>query len=98
MLIDPKAIMRAAEKAYYLPEGVIMKHCRTKRVANCRAVSMYYMKCIANFSYYDVGFEHRRDHSSVVHNCQKIKRLLEEKNEEVIQALGEISCLINQKL
>lgn len=77
-MINPLDIMKQTEQAYHLKHGSLIKHKRTKTIAEARAVAMYLMRCINNYSFMEIADYFDRDHSTVMHNCKKIVNILQE--------------------
>jgi len=71
-MTNPQTIIDQTERYYSLPTGCIMSHCRTKTVAEARAVSMYVCRQLTTRSYEELSCIYKRDTSGIKKNCKKI--------------------------
>jgi chromosomal replication initiator protein len=78
-VITPDLIKECTGKYYNVTVEEINSKKRTKTIAYARQVSMYLTKELTELSYPKVGESFGgRDHSTVIHGCDKIKKEIEE--------------------
>ncbi|MFA6604324.1 MAG: chromosomal replication initiator protein DnaA [Patescibacteria group bacterium] len=76
--ITPKQILHAVAQYYDVSVADMLGACREKRLAFPRQVIMYLMREETNSSFPSIGHEvGNRDHTTVMHACDKIRRELE---------------------
>ncbi len=73
--MDPQLIMDMTTDAFYLPRGTLMTWSRTRTVANARAVAMWLCRTKTTFSWIEIATIFKRDHSSVIHNYNKVNKM-----------------------
>jgi chromosomal replication initiator protein len=79
IVITPDLIKECTGKYYNVTVEEINSKKRTKTIAYARQVSMYLTKELTELSYPKVGESFGgRDHSTVIHGCDKIKKEIEE--------------------
>lgn len=72
-----KDIVKIASEEYDVSEEAIMSKRRTAQIALARQVAMYFTRELGGLSLSQIGARFGgRDHSTVLHACQKIERLL----------------------
>lgn len=79
-MIAVKQILKLTEEAFNLRKGAIATWDRKRRVANARAVAMYLARNLTGLSWHELAYEFKRDHTSVIHNVNKINKILAEEN------------------
>ena len=73
--ISAKEIIKIVSSFYSISETVIYEKTRRKEVVKPRQVVMYLLREDFNISYPSIGQElGGRDHTTVIHSCDKIKR------------------------
>lgn len=77
-MIDPKDIIAHCAEAYHVPIEQIMTYNRRKHVTEARALAQYMIRHYTSWSYGEIGDLFGNDHSSVIHNCKKIEKMLAE--------------------
>lgn len=78
------SILATSEKVFDIPEGSILSHNRSKNITAARAVAMFLSRLNTNKSYPELGKEFKRDHSAVVYNCRKIRKMLEDDSDNYV--------------
>ncbi len=92
--ISIKDIIKVVADFYSLEEGVIYEKTRRKEVVKPRQLTMYLLREDYNISYPLIGQKlGGRDHTTVMHSCEKIKNELKE-NSILLQELNQIRALI----
>ncbi|MDO5142550.1 MAG: chromosomal replication initiator protein DnaA [Eubacteriales bacterium] len=85
----PERIMEAVANYFYIPVEQMISHNRSKDVAYPRQMSMYMIRQELEYSFPDIAKIFKRDHTTVMHACNKIEE--ERKNsretEDVIKKL-----------
>lgn len=71
-------IANNVEKYCNLKENELLSQTRSKNVAYPRQIAMYIMKEITNYSLIQIGEFFGRDHSTIIHGINKIKKDIEE--------------------
>ena len=66
-------IMKAVAEDYGITLDELRSHSRIARIATARAVVCYLLYRYYNYSTKDVGNMVLRDHTTVMHNCRKVK-------------------------
>lgn len=98
-MLDIRGMIDKAEEIYNLEEGTILRHTRTKTVADARATAMYAARTLTRYSFPEIAEVFQRDHSTVMHNCNKIVKVLKKgcKNRtycNTIKLISELSGVI----
>lgn len=89
-----KDIIRTIAQFYNIEEGSIYHKTRRKEVVKPRQLIMYILREDFNISYPSIGEKlGGRDHTTVIHSCEKIKDELKTNN-LLIQELSQIRALI----
>lgn len=85
----PERIMEAVANYFYIPVSQLISQNRSKDVAYPRQMAMYLIRQELEYSFPDIAKIFKRDHTTVIHACNKIEE--ERKNsgetEEVIKKL-----------
>lgn len=76
-MINPFIIIKAVEDEFNLGHGTLCGCIRTKTIANARATAMYLIRKLTSYSTTEVGDCFLKDHSSVIYNCKKCVKALE---------------------
>lgn len=86
--IDSKQILNTVSVYYNLPVEDLCGKCRKKEIVRPRQIAMYLLRKESNVSYPSIG-EHfgGRDHTTAMHACDKIEKLLEH-DEELSQEIS----------
>jgi len=71
-MINPKSFIKEIERYFCLTEGSLVDRDRHITTANARAIAMYLLRYIFNYSYWEIANYFNRDHSTVISNCKKI--------------------------
>ena len=76
---DPQAIIRAVAAFYVLERDELLGQRRSARIVEPRQVAMYLIREETEASYPAIGaLFGGRDHTTVLHGCEKIRRLTEQ--------------------
>ncbi|MEM1312061.1 MAG: chromosomal replication initiator protein DnaA [Patescibacteria group bacterium] len=76
-------IIEVVSKVFSLSKEDVMGKCREKNIALARQLAMWYCKKDLDLSYPTIGkLFNGKDHSTVMHACQKVDKL---KNEELVK-------------
>lgn len=99
-MLNPFLMMKEVEQYFFLTPGSLIMTNRKITTANARAVAMYIMRLLYNYSFQEIGDYFDRDHSTVVHNCKKIVNILQNKKniiliQDIITLIGRIEELNN---
>lgn len=93
-LIAPKDVIKMIADFYNINENSIYEKTRKKEVVRPRQVVMYILRKDFNISYPSIGEKlGGRDHTTVIHSCEKIENDLKE-NQLLAQELTQIRALI----
>lgn len=88
-----RAILEAVAIYYHLPVQELSSRTRRKPVADARHVAMYLLRIDISLHLKKIGFLlGGRDHSTVIHGIQKIRRSLSN-NPKLLNQLGRIRDL-----
>lgn len=91
---SPKDIIKIVSEFYNIEEKSIYEKTRRKEVIKPRQLVMYILREDFNISYPSIGQKlGGRDHTTVIHSCEKIKGELMS-NDELAQELNQIRSLI----
>jgi chromosomal replication initiator protein len=91
---SPQTILKTVAEHYNIAPADLTKRSRKKEVVKPRQVAMYLLREEIKLSFPDIGSKlGGRDHSTVIHACEKIKR--EEQIDELLK--GEIT-MIRQRI
>jgi chromosomal replication initiator protein len=75
--VTPNQVMQIVANFFELTEKDLIDQGRRKEVVEPRQITMYLMKDLLGMSYSDIGYKlGKRDHSTVMHACDKISKLL----------------------
>ncbi len=80
---NPQGVLSIVEDYYNVPIGSIESRCRTRTVADARAMAMYVLKQRSTYSYEELSRMFKRDVSGIKKNCKKIVKALRNDNEQV---------------
>ncbi len=85
----PERIMEAVANYFYIPVDQMISQNRSKDVAYPRQMSMYMIRQELEYSFPDIAKIFKRDHTTVMHACNKIEeeRKHSRETEEVIKKL-----------
>ncbi len=89
------AIILATAKQFALPSEELLSDRRVAKVSLPRQVAMYLSKELTTNSFPAIGRRFRRDHTTVLHACQKIKALLAKGHPVVTLAIAAIKDALN---
>lgn len=80
--LDAEQIIQTVSVYYNLPTDDLCGKCRKKEIVRPRQVAMYLLRKESNMSFPSIG-EHfgGRDHTTAMHACEKIEKLLEHDDE-----------------
>lgn len=86
-----ETIQQAVARHYGLDPAVLVGKSRRQEVALARQVGMYLCREVLGTSYNDIGMHFGRDHSTVMHACNKISELLSGNDADVSAAVSGIT-------
>ena len=93
-IITPKEVVKIVAEFYRIEEESVYEKTRKKEIIKPRQVAMYILREDFSISYPSIGQKMGgRDHTTVIHSCEKIKRELNE-NPELLQELNQIRSII----
>lgn len=75
-LVNPFTIIKTTEKVYGLKQGAITSKCRSRTIAEARAIAMYLVRKLTIYSLPEIGDHFNRHHSTVLHDIDKASRLI----------------------
>lgn len=91
---SPQIILKAVADFYNISPADLTKRSRKKEVVRPRQVAMYLLREEIKLSFPDIGFKlGGRDHSTVIHACEKIK-----KEESMSEPLKQELILIKERV
>jgi chromosomal replication initiator protein len=92
--LSPKEVVKIIADFYNIDEESIYEKTRRKEIIKPRQVTMYILREDFNISYPSIGQKlGDRDHTTVIHSCEKIKKdLLEDST--LVQELSQIRAMI----
>lgn len=86
--IDAKQIIDTVSVYYNLPTDDLCGKCRKKEIVRPRQIAMYLLRKESSMSYPSIGeYFGGRDHTTAMHACEKIEKLLEH-DEELSQEIS----------
>lgn len=92
--VSVKDVIRVVSDFYNIQENYIYEKTRKKEVVKPRQVIMYILREDLNISYPSIGEKlGGRDHTTVIHSCEKIKEDIKT-NQNLVQELSHIRSLI----
>lgn len=85
----PERIMEAVANYFYIPVEQMVSSNRSKDIAYPRQISMYMIRQELEYSFPDIAKIFKRDHTTVMHACNKIEeeKKRSKETEEVIKKL-----------
>ncbi len=93
-LVAVKDIVKIVSDFYNIAEESIYEKTRRKEIIKPRQIIMYILREDFNISYPSIGQKlGGRDHTTVIHSCEKIKTDLKE-NHDLSQEIGQIRSLL----
>lgn len=93
-LMAVKDIIKTVSDFYNIDEASIYDKTRRKEVVRPRQIAMYILREDCNVSYPSIGQKlGGRDHTTVIHSCEKIKNELKV-DPALVQELGQIRALL----
>ena len=81
LFANPFDIIKKVEDLYYLKPGDVVGKQRGRGgdiKSEARAIAMYVTREVTPYSLHDIADHFDRDHSSVLHNCKKIEKIVQE--------------------
>ena len=92
--IAVKDVVKTIADFYNIEETSIYEKTRKKEVVKPRQVIMYFLREELNISYPSIGEKlGGRDHTTVIHSCEKIKNELKENN-TLVQEINQLKSMI----
>lgn len=91
--ITDTQIIKAVSEYYNISIEDLISHSRKKEIVEPRQIIMYLLRDISEFSYPYIGNKMGKDHTTVIHSCEKIEAELS-KNESLNQKILVIKELI----
>ncbi len=92
--VSVKDVLRAISQFYDIEEAAITDKTRKKEVVKPRQVAMFILREDYNISYPSIGQKMGgRDHTTVMHSCEKIKNDLKDNN-QLSQELSQIRAML----
>lgn len=86
--VDAKQIIDTVSVYYNLPKDDLCGKCRKKEIVRPRQIAMYLLRKESSMSYPSIGeYFGGRDHTTAMHACDKIEKLLEH-DEELSQEIS----------
>jgi len=76
-IITVERIQEMVAGHFKVPLHLLMSNKRSKEVAMARQVAMYLSRELTKNSLPEIGKQFHKDHTTVIHGCDKIKRLME---------------------
>jgi chromosomal replication initiator protein len=70
-------IQEVVSAHFKVPLQLLMSNKRSKEVAMARQVAMYLSRELTKSSLPDIGKQFHKDHTTVIHGCEKIRRLID---------------------
>jgi chromosomal replication initiator protein len=77
LAITVERIQEVVSAHFKVPLQLMLSNKRSKEVAMARQVAMYLSRELTKSSLPDIGKQFHKDHTTVIHGCDKIKRLME---------------------
>ena len=94
-VLSPKEVVKIIADFYNIEEEAIYEKTRKKEIIKPRQVTMYILREDFNISYPSIGEKMGgRDHTTVIHSCEKIKNDLKV-DAALMQELGQIRSMIS---
>lgn len=97
LLPTPQLIISEISSYYNISESIIRGTARDKNTAEARQVSMYLIRQLTNLSLEDTAAEFGKDHTTVMHSIDKIKKNLAT-SDHLQTVVKEVTANINGKL
>jgi len=95
--VTPNQVMQVVANFFELTEKELTDQGRRKEVVEPRQITMFLMKDLLGMSYSDIGYKMgKRDHSTVMHACDKISKLLTS-DQKLGNKITSIKEVINSK-
>lgn len=92
--VSVKDVIKTIADFYNVEEGSIYEKTRRKEVVKPRQVIMYFLREELNISYPSIGEKMGgRDHTTVIHSCEKIKNELRDNN-ILAQEINQLKAMI----
>jgi chromosomal replication initiator protein len=74
--LSPEIIMRTTASAYGFSVEDVLSPSRRQPLVLCRQISMYLCRELTDLSLPKIGQAFQRDHTTVLHSVDKVKRIL----------------------
>ena len=74
--LGPETIIRATAAAYGFSVEEVLSPSRRQPLVLCRQISMYLCRELTDLSLPKIGQQFQRDHTTVLHSVEKVKRIL----------------------
>ena len=74
--LGPDTIIRATATAYGFTVEDVLSPSRRQPLVLCRQISMYLCRELTDLSLPKIGEHFKRDHTTVLHSVEKVKRIL----------------------
>jgi len=85
-MINPFVIMKETEKYFHLDRGSLTTYNRARTTANARTVAMYLVRTLCKQSYTEIGEYFERDHTTVIENCKKLVKTVEDNSNSLLNS------------
>jgi len=97
-LPTPSLIINQVCKFFSIEENVIRSTLKNKGTNEARQVAMYLIRKLTNLSFPEIGKEFGRDHTTVIHACNKIETAIKSDNTSLQNNIRDITANINSSL
>ena len=98
ILPTPSLIISQVCKFFSIEETVIRSTLKNKGTNEARQVAMYLIRKLTNLSFPEIGKEFGRDHTTVIHACNKIESSLKMEDTTLQKNIRDITANINSSL
>lgn len=83
---------------FSVEENVLRSTLKNKKTAEARQIAMYLIRELLHLSLPEIGKEFGRDHTTVLHSCDKIQNLLKDPDSVLHNKIRDITANINNKV
>ncbi len=97
-LPTPALIISQVCKFFSIEESIIRSTLKNKGTNEARQVAMYLIRKLTNLSFPEIGKEFGRDHTTVIHACNKIESAIKSENTSLQNNIRDITANINSSL
>jgi len=92
--VSMQEVIRKVCNFYDIKEDTVLSKARSRKIVQARQLIMYILREYANIPFSAIGQYLKRDHTTVIHSCEKIKKDLA-KNKVLAEDFRQLRGILN---